>query len=105
MSHTVGAHSDDRGGESDLPCNCQDGQATSQENNTHSLNKYVVSIHGDQVTFTDEIWAAVQVELDKAEKRGIKKAAKFRDFKQFTERGKPGRKRICKECGQVVPPS
>lgn len=26
---------------------------------TSELNKYVVSVHGDQVTFTNEVWAAI----------------------------------------------
>ncbi len=34
-------------------------------NPTSELNKYVVSIHGDHVTFTDEIWAAISSLVDK----------------------------------------
>lgn len=35
---------------------------------TKSLNKYVVSIHGDQVTFTDKIWVAIKKLIQERER-------------------------------------
>lgn len=35
---------------------------------TKSLNKYVVSIHGDQVTFTDKIWVAIEELIQEKER-------------------------------------
>lgn len=52
MSHTVGAHSDDRGGDSDLPCHCDDKSSPKNANEAQALISralaFATTAHKDQ---------------------------------------------------------
>lgn len=65
-------------------------------------SEWIRNIFKDNTSLLDEPEVKELIaEIQKAEKRGIEKAASMRTFQKFTKKAKPGRKKVCSKCGQL----